>query len=237
MSGTHRHAASSPGPPGTARAPPLPTSTQSCPSDSVKGPLPGVSPALSPPHRALATPNVEDGGDTAPPPKGAWRGLCQSFIGVEHVRCYRVWGLRRPSSAAAQPWAPLRQRQQVKGTGLRRGGRKRKTEVCGRGVAGPPTKDPRHLQPDPRYANPLTPDTANSWPQTCDEPAFSAQAPAGPAFAKRRAVPVSVSKVGLGWGRSVHTGPPPRPLETGAPPSQGREASAGERVDQDHGCA
>ncbi|MXQ90266.1 hypothetical protein E5288_WYG001989 [Bos mutus] len=134
-------------------------------------------------------------------------------------------GHKAMSRTAAQPWAPLRQRQQRKGTGLRKGERKRKGQWFAAEGGRPPAKDPRHLQPRA---------------QTCDEPTFSARAPTSPAFAKKRAVPMSVSKVGLGWGSPVHTGPPPPPPPQvlGDPGSSisGAWKPPGERVDQDHCC-
>lgn len=142
-------------------------------SDGVRAPPPqGLSSSQPRTHRALATPDAEDGGDTAPPARGSLEGTLVKVLLVwsmcgDVTEC-GAWGPPPRGEAAplplaaAQPWAPLRQRQQRKGTGLRRGERKRKGQWLVAEGGRPPTKDPRHLQPRP---------------QTCDKPAFSARVP------------------------------------------------------------
>ena len=65
---------------------PLPTSTQSCPSDGVRAPSPwGLSISQPHTHRALATPDEEDGGDIAPLARGSLEGTL--------VKVLLVWSM------------------------------------------------------------------------------------------------------------------------------------------------
>lgn len=198
---------------------PPPSSTQSCPSDSVKGPPPG-SLQLSAPHTQGPGPTRCGGrrGHCTPRPREPGGDSCQSFIGVEHVWCYRVWGLRGGfssplSSCSAVGSSKAEATGKGDGTAKRREEEKR-TVVCGRGWQAPCQ--------GPQTPPTLTPDTANPGPRHVTGPPSLPEPPLAQHLLREGLYPCPSAKWAWGGGVLSTQDPPPRPLETGAPPSQGR---------------